>query len=435
MWGKAFVGAAGEGCGVQPQRIGAVQGSALYVGAVLGTGVIGLPALAAERAGPASLIAWAGMILLSVPLAATFAALGARHPDSGGVSTYARRAFGDSAAVVVGWCFFFAIPVGAPAAALFAGAYVADAAGGGRATVVATAATLILGVGLANSAGVQVSARLQLLLGGLLLALLLGSVAVSLPHARERNLHPFAPHGWAAVGSAGALLVWCIAGWEAITHLAAEFRHPERDIVRASVVALVVVGVAYLGVAFASVAVLGRRADSSHAPLAQLMATALGGSARTFAAVVAVLLTAGVLNAYFAGAAKLGAALGRDGALPAWLAHGSVAGEIPRRSLGVLTVLATASLAVVELANVDVTPLVRLTSAQLATVYAIGVAAALRLLPRGSRAWWAGVCSLVGVALVLALSGRYLAWPLALAVAAAAFARPTSRRLKARTAR
>ncbi|HZC73549.1 MAG TPA: hypothetical protein VE442_22830, partial [Jatrophihabitans sp.] len=107
----------------------------------------------------------------------------------------------------------------------------------------------------------------------------------------------------------------------------------------------------------------------------------------------------------------------------------------PRRSLGVLTVLATASLAVVELANVDVTPLVRLTSAQLATVYAIGVAAALRLLPRGSRAWWAGVCSLVGVALVLALSGRYLAWPLALAVAAAAFARPTSRRLKARTAR
>src|SRR5687767_7375494 len=34
------------------------QGIALYVGAVLGTGVIALPALAARAAGPASLLAW-----------------------------------------------------------------------------------------------------------------------------------------------------------------------------------------------------------------------------------------------------------------------------------------------------------------------------------------------------------------------------------------
>ncbi len=54
------------------------QGAALSVGAVLGTGVITLPALAAEVAGPASLVAWAALVLLSVPLAATFAALGAR---------------------------------------------------------------------------------------------------------------------------------------------------------------------------------------------------------------------------------------------------------------------------------------------------------------------------------------------------------------------
>ena len=64
-----------------------MQGAALYVGAVLGTGVIALPALAAEVAGPASLIAWAALVLLSAPLAATFAALGARYPDAGGVST------------------------------------------------------------------------------------------------------------------------------------------------------------------------------------------------------------------------------------------------------------------------------------------------------------------------------------------------------------
>jgi amino acid transporter len=53
--------------------------------------VISLPGLAAHEAGPASLVAWLVLVLLSIPLATTFAALGARHPDGGGVATYARR--------------------------------------------------------------------------------------------------------------------------------------------------------------------------------------------------------------------------------------------------------------------------------------------------------------------------------------------------------
>jgi amino acid efflux transporter len=54
--------------------------TALYVGAVLGPGVLLLPALAAEAAGPASVLAWSGLLALSAPLATTFAALGVRFP-------------------------------------------------------------------------------------------------------------------------------------------------------------------------------------------------------------------------------------------------------------------------------------------------------------------------------------------------------------------
>jgi amino acid efflux transporter len=387
---------------------------------VLGTGVIALPALAVRAAGPASMIAWIGLVVLSIPLAATFAALGARYPDSGGVSTYARRAFGETPAVLVGWCFYFAVPVGAPAAALFGGQYVADAVGGGRVTTVITAAGLIVGVGAANALGLQVSARLQLALAGVLCVLMIVSVVVSLPHAKAANLHPFAPHGWGAIGSAGALLVWSFAGWEAITHLAGEFRRPERDLARATGAALVVVGVLYLGVAFATVAVLGPSAATSQAPLGDLLAFGVG-SGHGIAAVMAVLLTAGTMNAYFAGASKLGAALGRDRALPAWLAHGSVAGEVPRRSLAVLTVGSAISLAVVEIADLNVHPLVLLTSAALATVYAVGVVAAVRLLPARSLARSVAVLACVAIALLLAVVGVYLIWPAVLAVAAATF--------------
>src|SRR6185312_8124555 len=138
-----------------------LQGTALYIGAVLGTGVIALPALAAEAAGPASLLAWLALVLLSAPLAGTFAALGARYPDAGGVSTYARLAFGKHAAAVVGWCFYFAVPPGAAAAALFGGAYVSAALGGGTTTTTVTAAGLMVVVTAANAVGLQVSSKLQ----------------------------------------------------------------------------------------------------------------------------------------------------------------------------------------------------------------------------------------------------------------------------------
>src|SRR3954454_21948660 len=110
---------------MKPTGLSVAQGTALFVGAVLGTGVISMPALAAGVAGPASLVAWLALILLSAPLACTFAALGARYPDGGGVSMYVRLAFGARSAAAAGWCFYFPVPLGAPAAAAFAGGYVA----------------------------------------------------------------------------------------------------------------------------------------------------------------------------------------------------------------------------------------------------------------------------------------------------------------------
>ncbi|GHF14664.1 amino acid permease [Streptomyces spiralis] len=399
------------------------QGAALYVGAVLGTGVIALPALAARAAGPASLLAWFALVLLSVPLAATFAALGARYPDGGGVSTYVRHAFGARAAAVVGWCFYFAVPAGAPAAGMFAGAYVAAAVGGGRRTVVVTAVVLLILVTAANSFGLTATGRMQLVLAVLLVALLLAAVVTALPHAHVRNLHPFAPHGWPATGSAAALLVWSFAGWEAITHLAADFRRPARDLPRATALAVAVVGVLYLAVAATSVLVLGPAAGTSDAPLAELLALGVGGTVHVLAAIAALLLTLGTMNAYFAGAAKLGAALGRDGALPAWLSQGSSVGEVPRRSLAVVAGLSGLALTVTAVAAVGPRPLVLLTTGSFVTVYALGTAAALRLLPRGTLPHRCALLALLAVAVLLVMTGWYLLWPLIVTASALCYLR------------
>ena len=415
-------------------RLTAAQGTAMYVGAVLGTGVIALPALAAEVAGPASLLAWLGLVALSAPLAAVFAALGARYPDAGGVSTYARSAFGERTAAVVGWWFYFTVPPGATAAALFGSAYVSAALGGGTMTTAVTAAALMIVVTAGNALGLRVTGRFQLALAGLLVLLLLVTVALALPQAEAGNLRPFAPNGWPAVGPAAALLVWSFAGWEAITHLAGEFRRPERDLARAAGAAVVIVGVLYVSVAFCVIAVLGRAAATADAPLGELMARALGGNARLLAAAVAVLLTLGAMNAYYAGAAKLGAALGRDDALPRWLARGSVAGEVPRRSLGVVSALAFIVLVAVVATGVGTRPLVMLTTGMFVSVYAIGVSAAVRLLPRGGKARAAAFTALAAVIVLLVMSGVYLAWPLLVTGAALLYLR-LNRRPHARRSR
>lgn len=409
--------------GTPAGRLTAAQGTALYVGAVLGTGVVALPAVAAAVAGPASLLAWLALAVLSAPIAGAFAALGARYPDAGGVATYARLAFGEQAAAVVGWCFYFTVPLGAPAAALWGGGYVAGAIGGGAVTTTITALVLLVLVPATNWFGVQLTSKVQLALGGLLVAFLLTAVALSLPHARLANLHPFAPHGWQAIGPTAAMLVWSFAGWETVTYLTAEFRQPRRDVPRATAAAVIVVGVLYLLVASATIIVLGPAAAEGEAPLGALLAAGLGGNGRVLAAGPAVLLTLGAMNAYYAGAAKLGAALGRDGAAPAWFGRGSLAGEVPRRSLAFLATLALLVFGFVSWRGIGTRPLVSLTTGLFVAVYVIGVGAAVRLLPRRTRAHAAALVALAAVIALLLMSGPYLIWPVLVTVGALLYRR------------
>jgi amino acid efflux transporter len=415
----------------QRTGIGLLQGIALYTGAVLGTGVLALPALAARQAGPASLLAWAGLVLLSVPLASTFAALAGRYPDAGGVATFAARAFGPRWAAVTGWWFYCTVPVGVPVLGLFGGAYMAAATGGGRTTSLAVGAALVAVAVAANWVGLRLSGRLQLVLAALLAALLTAAIAASAPLARTTNLYPFAPHGWFAVGGAAALLVWSFAGWETVTHLAAEFADPARDLRRATAAALTLIGALYLGLAAVSVLVLGPRLEQVDAPLAVLLARGIGGSvpAGTIAAVVAVVVTLATMNAYVASAARLGVALGRDGALPSWLTRSRRAGEMPRRSLATVATLTGMVLAGLLVTGADAHVLVLATTSCLAAIYTVGCAAGIRLLPRGSLGHRAAVAATVLVAGLLLLAGPFLAWPLVLAMGALTTRRVLGRRV------
>lgn len=399
-------------------RIGLPSASALYIAAVLGTGILVLPGLAADAAGPASIVAVAIVFVVSIPLAGTFAALAARFPDAGGVATFVRLALGPTAARMTGYWFFFGCGFGAPVVATLGGEYLAAVVGLPRAWIPVVAVSFFAIVFALAWIGLRVSSVAQLGLTGLLVVVVVLVVASAAPVADPARLEPFLPHGWVGVGAAISLFVWAFAGWEAITHWAGEFRRPRRTIPLATAIALGVVGVAYLALQIATVLVLGATGGSGLVPLIDLVAVTLPGVGPAIVAGIAVIVVIGVLNVYVPAFGNLAASLGRDGHFPRWFAQGAQPGAVPRRGL-LLTIALCLGYTVVRFAfDIDLEVFVLVHTSSMVAVYLLGMVAAVRLLERFSVGWWMAVISVVLVAGLVVLAGANLLIPGALALVA-----------------
>ena len=398
--------------------LGLVQGTALYIAAVLGTGILVLPGLAATAAGPASLLAVFAVFLLSIPLAGAFAALASRFPDPGGVASYVRLALGQTWARMTGYWFFFGVGFGAPVVAMLGAEYVVAIVGADRGAVPWVALGILIPPFVSNYFGLRVSGVVQLALTGALLVVVVGVVAVALPSADPTRFEPFLPNGWGGVGTAISLFVWAFAGWEVGTHIAGEFRNPRRVIPLATAIALVVVGFAYLGLQYVTIAVLGNRAGAGQVPLLELVSTAPFGVGPLFVAVIAAVVALGVLNVYIGAFAKLGASLGRDGDLPRWMTPGVESGGIPRHSLIVVAGLTGTYFVVMVSQGLPLTAFILIHTSSMVAIYALGMIAAVRLLETGSVGWWLAVLSVLLTAGLLVLAGPNLIVPALLAAVA-----------------
>lgn len=399
-------------------RIGLPSASALYIAAVLGTGILVLPGLAADVAGPASILAVAIVFVISIPLAGTFAALAARFPDAGGVATFVRLALGATAARMTGYWFFFGCGFGAPVVATLGGEYLAAVVGLPREWIgVVGAGFLLVAIGLAWI-GLRVSSGVQLGLSALLVVVVVIVVASAVPVAQPANLQPFLPHGWVGVGLAISLFVWAFAGWEAITHWAGEFKNPRRTLPLATAIAVIVVGIAYLALQVATVMVSGAEGGSSLVPLIDLVAVTLPGIGPAVVAGIAVIVVLGVLNVYVPAFGNLAASLGRDGDLPRWFAPGAAGGEVPRRGLLLTAVTCLGYTAIRFALDLDLEVFVLIHTSSMVAVYLLGMIAAVRLLDRFSAGWWMAVVSVTLVGALVVLAGANLLIPAILAVVA-----------------
>ena len=398
--------------------IGVLQGTALYVAAILGSGLLVLPGLAARAAGPASVLAVCAVILLAVPLAGTFAALASRYPDPGGVASYVRRAIGPTAARATGYWFYFGVAAGFPVLVLLGGDYVTAIAG------IAPSAAPVVGLAILippfaiNMLGVRTAGWVQFVLTGTLTAIVVFVVAAAFRAVEPARFAPFLPHGWAGVGTAISLFVWAFAGWEVGTHISGEFRDPRRAIPIATAIALAITGAAYVLLQIVTVGVLGSTGGGGTVPLVTLAADAAPGVGPVVVGAAAGIVSLGVLNSYLAAFGKLGASLAVTRDLPHVLAPGAEAGGVPRRALLLTCCIALAYIAAAVATGGDLQTFILIHTGNMVSIYTAGMIAALRILPRRTPGWYMALVAAVLSIALLVLNIAHLAPAIILALAA-----------------
>jgi amino acid efflux transporter len=384
------------------------QAVSLYLGAVVGSGVLILPGTAASIAGPASFVAWGADCLLGVPIALTFAALASRFPDPGGVSSFTRRAFGDTPGAVVGWYYLIASIVGQVIVTLVGGYYVAVAIGGGRTMAFSIAASILSVATLANLRGLTISARLQMAVSAGVVGLLVAAAALSVPRWEFANWSPFAPAGAPAIGRTAVLIFVAVFGWEAVAQLSAEFRNPGRDVVRATLVTVAIVTCLYLGISAATISTASYGSpELDRTAVSRLLGDALGAPASLGAALMALVISLGTCNAFVAASSRLAYALARDGSFPS--RFGRLRDGIPLRAIAGFSTSVGLVMAGLYVVGADADVLLVVPSTLGLTTYVIGTASGVRLLRGFGRLMAAG--SFVLTTALLPFAGVAIALP------------------------
>lgn len=236
--------------------LGALDGAAIIVSNVIGSGIFLVPALIAVWVPDVRLMlaAWLAGGALAFAGATAYAELAALRPRAGGEYVYLREAFGPAAGFLSGWTSFVAgfsgaIAAGAVGVASYLGRFV-PAAGDATPFVrvplavvtlsisprAVVALTVIGGLTLVHILGLGPGRVVQNLLAGAKVVTLAALVALGFTAGEGSAAHFTAPGG--AVSPALWLLalvpvMFSYSGWNAAAYVAEEIRDPGRNLPRA----------------------------------------------------------------------------------------------------------------------------------------------------------------------------------------------------------
>lgn len=295
----------------------------LTIGAVIGSGIFFVPGSVLKSAGGSLTTSYAAWIvggLMALSGALTFAEIGARRPQAGGIYVYIRDAFGRAPAFLFGWTLILAVAGGSVATLAVAFGdtlkhliYLTPL----QSKAVAVGSIILLA--LLNFGNARLTALLQGASGGLKAAVLLLLAAIialigpteSIGHAPA--ILTTAP-AFSTITAALVAVLWAYEGWYTVTYCAGEMTNPARVLPRGFLLGVGGLVLVYVAVNAACIYGLGAAGlMSSSQPVADALAAVGQNSLARFVRVFVGFSILGAAHATFFTDSRVVYAMARDG--------------------------------------------------------------------------------------------------------------------------
>jgi basic amino acid/polyamine antiporter, APA family len=317
--------------------IGALDLTALGIGAIIGTGIFVIVGEAISKSGPALVLSFVLAGVTCIFSALSYAELASTIPVSGSAYTYAYATMGEVLAWIIGWDLILEYGVSVAAVAVGWGAYFTELMDslfgitlsdsislppGEGGDVNVPAFLLVLAVAALLISGIRQSARSNTVMVIIKLAVLAFFIVAAATAFDGDNFSNFAPHGWSGIEDAAALIFFAYIGFDAVSTGSEESKNPGRDLPIAIIGSLVIATILYILVSVAAVGALpADKLAGQDAPLAVALSEGAGISwgadIVTFGALVAI--TSVVLTILY-GQTRVAFSMCRDGLMPTRLA-------------------------------------------------------------------------------------------------------------------
>jgi amino acid transporter/nucleotide-binding universal stress UspA family protein len=200
---------------------------AISIGAMIGSGIFILPALALEIAGPAVVLAYLLAGLLVVPAALSKSEMATAMPEAGGTYIYIERGMGPLLGTVAGVGTWFSLSFKGALALVGGVPYLLLLFDLPLQPVALGLATLLI---LVNVVGAKQTGRLQLAIVVVMLAALGWFAAGSAPSVQSANYAGFFDSGLGGLLAATGLVFVSYAGVTKVASIAEEVEDPGRNI-------------------------------------------------------------------------------------------------------------------------------------------------------------------------------------------------------------
>jgi APA family basic amino acid/polyamine antiporter len=409
-----------EGHGLK-KAVGATQLTAMGVGAIIGTGIFVVIGKGAGIAGPAVILSFVLAAVACTFSALSYAELASSIPVSGSAYTYTYATLGEVVAWIIGWDLILEYGVSVAGIAVGWGgnlnAFLDAAFGFSLPDAISKspseggvfnlpAVFVVMAIAFLLVRGVTESARVNLVMVGIKLVVLVFFIVVAMINFSTHNFTPFAPAGADGVTSAAAIIFFAYIGFDAVSTGSEEARRPERDLPLAIIGSLLICTVFYVLTAVGALGIASPdQMKDSDAPLAAALDQGAGMSwAAGILALGAVVAITSVVLVIFYGQTRIFFAMARDGLLPRGIAKVN-----PRTGTPVAFTIGLGVLIAILAAFVPLGTIVELVN--IGTLFAfvlvnIGVIILRRTrpdMPRPYRVPWSPVLPLIGVAFAIYL--------------------------------